>query len=148
MVGQAVVLQAVGLLLGVIVLVGAVLSRQSGGATPILVMTAGALLLIPLDLAFPRSAAPGASLVLASLLGLVLHRAVADGMAVWERVRQELEQRRLKALSRTGGSGGGMGNGRDTAGGAFSGSSLQKNEASYEDVFPDDDGITFIVGEG
>lgn len=143
-VGQSMVVQAAAMLLGVLVLVGAVLARQSGGPTPIIVMTAGALLLIPIDLAFPRSSAPGASLVLVSLLGVVLHRAVTDGMALWEEVRQKLESRRLKALSH---SGGGMGGNRDTAGGAYSGSALQKNEATYEDVFPDDEGITFIMGE-
>jgi hypothetical protein len=137
----------VAAVLGLLLLGGLALLRSRGGKLPLLGVGAMAIFLIPLDLYFPHQATRGTSCLLAGILAVTLYRVLLDGIELWEKARRELEQRRLRALSRPGSMTRGSGD-RDTGGGLYSGPNLQKNECTYDDVYRDDEGITFIMGEG
>lgn len=130
-------------LLGALSLLAVAAARLTPGKAAPAALALLAILAVPVDLLFPREGIMASNLLLVGLLAVVAHRALTEGLELWERARIELEQRRLRALAR-----GGSATGRDTGGGAYSGATLQKNECSYEDVYRDDEGITFLMGGG
>lgn len=132
--------------LGLLALGALAALRVRGGPAPLAGVVLVSLAILPLDLYFPRQASPAWGCLLAGLLAITVYRVALDGIELWERARRELEQRRLRALSRSGSMTRSAG-GRDTGGGLYSGPNLQKNECTYEDVFRDDEGITFIMGD-
>jgi hypothetical protein len=134
------------LVLGVLSLLVLGYLRLRGGTPALVALVALATAMLPLDLYFPREASLATGCLLAGLLAVTLYRVILDGIELWEKTRRELEKRRLKALSKSGSVTRSAG-GRDTGGGLYSGPNLQKNECTYEDVFRDDEGITFIMGE-
>lgn len=98
--------------------------------------------MLPLDMLAPEPLFPATVSLLAALLGAAGYRGGRQLLLFWERVRHEIERRRVSAARTRGRDPEDDGDEPAPRGG------LRKNELSYEQVFRDEDGIEFIPEAG